>query len=313
VLCLPEEYEPSHPFAWPDDPRKEEGDLLWPERMNAEVHEERKRSLGSFRAAGQLQQRPSSPQGEILRRRLWRYYDPALLSDVSLLPHFTRLVDSWDTSFKDKTTSDYVCGTLWGVHRADRYLLRITWERLSLTATCTALGDHHRYAVDNWPNAALTHLVENTANGPDVIATMKRQVGGVTAVPAKGDKVQRAIAASPELESGNVFLPGYYDPELEGCDTRTPAQMQAFIETCAKFPFDHHVASRTHDRFAVVDPDGTVTSWASNWAALTCQQACAFSLPARYAALRTASALGLSEGWLRRSGCRSAALAAGRV
>jgi len=240
VLCLPEEYEPSHPFAWPDDPRKEEGDLLWPERMNAEVHEERKRSLGSFRAAGQLQQRPSSPQGEILRRRLWRYYDPALLSDVSLLPHFTRLVDSWDTSFKDKTTSDYVCGTLWGVHRADRYLLRITWERLSLTATCTALGDHHRYAVDNWPNAALTHLVENTANGPDVIATMKRQVGGVTAVPAKGDKVQRAIAASPELESGNVFLPGYYDPELEGCDTRTPAQMQAFIETCAKFPFDHH-------------------------------------------------------------------------
>ena len=28
-LCLPAEFEPSHPFLWPDDPRTEPGELLW--------------------------------------------------------------------------------------------------------------------------------------------------------------------------------------------------------------------------------------------------------------------------------------------
>ena len=240
VLCLPEEYEPKHPFAWPDDPRTAPGELLWPERMDAAVHAERVRALGSFRAAGQLQQRPSSPQGEILKRGHWRYYDPAWLSDVGRLPTFTRIVDSWDTSFKDKTTSDYVVGTVWGITKADRYLLRISWERMDLTATCTRLGEHHRWIVERWPQAAVTHLVENTANGPDVIATMKRLVSGVTPVTVKGDKVQRAIAASPELESGNVFVPGFYDPDLDGPDTRTPAIVQDFVDACAAFPFAEH-------------------------------------------------------------------------
>lgn len=240
VLCLPEEYEPKHPFAWPHDPRSTAGELLWPERMDAAVHAERVRSLGSFRSAGQLQQRPSSPQGEILKRGLWRYFDPGWLSDIERLPRFSRIVDSWDTSFKDKTTSDYVVGTVWGVTKADRYLLRISWERMDLATTCTRLGEHHRWIVERWPGAAVTHLIENTANGPDVIAMMKRLVGGVTAVKVKGDKVQRAIAASPELESGNVFVPGHYDPELDGPDTRTPAVVQDFIDQCAMFPFSEH-------------------------------------------------------------------------
>lgn len=240
VLCLPEEYEPKHPFCWPDDPRTEPGELLWPERMDAAVHAERLRSLGSFRAAGQLQQRPSSPQGEILKRGHWKYYDPAHLANVDRLPRFTRIVDSWDTSFKDKTTSDYVVGTVWGVTGADRYLLRITWERLDLTATCTRLGEHHAWIVERWPGAAVSHVVENSANGPEIIALMKRKVTGVIGWPAKGDKVQRAIAASPELESGNIFLPGFYDPDTDGPDTRSPSLVQDFVDQCAMFPNAEH-------------------------------------------------------------------------
>ena len=33
VLCLPAEFEPDHPQRWFRDPRKELGELLWPERM----------------------------------------------------------------------------------------------------------------------------------------------------------------------------------------------------------------------------------------------------------------------------------------
>jgi hypothetical protein len=61
LLCLPAEYEgPSRVtsigFA---DPRAEPGELLWPERFGPNEIAELKINLGSYAAAGQLQQRPS--------------------------------------------------------------------------------------------------------------------------------------------------------------------------------------------------------------------------------------------------------------
>src|SRR5207244_13410042 len=62
-LCLPAEYEPTHPFVCERDPRSRAGELLWPERFGCPVLERLKRSLGSFGAAGQLQQRPAPAGG----------------------------------------------------------------------------------------------------------------------------------------------------------------------------------------------------------------------------------------------------------
>ncbi len=49
------------------DPRKEEGDLLWPIRFPKDIVDGWKKEL-LFRSAGQLQQRPSDPEGSIFRR-----------------------------------------------------------------------------------------------------------------------------------------------------------------------------------------------------------------------------------------------------
>src|SRR5690349_21752929 len=60
-LCLPAEYEGPRRatvLGW-TDPRHEHGELLWPERFGTTELEDLKRSLGSYAAAGQLQQRPS--------------------------------------------------------------------------------------------------------------------------------------------------------------------------------------------------------------------------------------------------------------
>src|SRR5260370_8409167 len=67
-LVLPAEYEgpvrtASIGFA---DPRQEHGELLWPERFGPAEIESLKRSLGSYAAAGQLQQRPSPPGAGLL-------------------------------------------------------------------------------------------------------------------------------------------------------------------------------------------------------------------------------------------------------
>jgi len=61
-LCLPAEFEPEcrccTSIGW-KDPRTEAGELLWPQRLDHAVLEELKATLGSYRYAGQFQQRPA--------------------------------------------------------------------------------------------------------------------------------------------------------------------------------------------------------------------------------------------------------------
>ena len=64
-LCLAAVYEISRPvtsIGWAD-PRTQSGELLWPERFGVKEIEDLKRSLGSYGAAGQLQQRPAPAGG----------------------------------------------------------------------------------------------------------------------------------------------------------------------------------------------------------------------------------------------------------
>jgi hypothetical protein len=128
-LCLPAEYEPKHPFVWPDDPRSEPGELLWPERVGQRELDRLKRQMGSYKSAGQLQQRPAPEEGGILKRAWWRYFPPGWGPDE--WPHFHEVVQSWDMAFKDTDGSDYVVGQVWGRFFADKYLLhqvRPSWS-----------------------------------------------------------------------------------------------------------------------------------------------------------------------------------------
>src|SRR5882724_54059 len=105
-LCLPAEYEGSKRttvIGW-SDPRTELGELLWPERFGHAEIAELKLRLGSYGAAGQLQQRPSPAEGGILKRHWWRRYqsnEHPLRLDV--------MIQSWDLAFKD-TKKLILCG-----------------------------------------------------------------------------------------------------------------------------------------------------------------------------------------------------------
>lgn len=65
-LCLPAEFEPERrcttSIGW-TDPRHEVGELLWPQKFSAAQLDALKISLGSYRYAGQYQQRPSPAEG----------------------------------------------------------------------------------------------------------------------------------------------------------------------------------------------------------------------------------------------------------
>ena len=132
-LCLPAEYEGppcATSIGW-SDPRTEHGQLLWPDRFGATEIEDLKRRLGSYAAAGQLQQRPSPAGGGVFKRHWFRYWQPRganLPPVVVRMPDGTQApilaievprrveeqIQSWDCAFKDLKTLDYVVGQALG-------------------------------------------------------------------------------------------------------------------------------------------------------------------------------------------------------
>ena len=220
VLRLPAEYEPSEhvtSIGW-RDPRRTPGELLWPARFPAEALEQLKRSMGSYAAAGQLQQRPAPAEGAILKRHWWKL--------VRELPRqFDEMIQSWDCSFKETSSSDYVVGQVWGRIGADKYLVDQVRRRLDCPATIQEI----LRLTEKYPKAT-TKLVEDKANGPAVIAMLKHQLTGLIAVNPEGGKEARAHAVSPQIESGNVYL---LDPEVV-------PWVGGFIDECAAFPQGAH-------------------------------------------------------------------------
>jgi phage terminase large subunit-like protein len=66
--------------------------------------------LGEYRAAGQLQQRPSPAGGGILQVKKFKLW-PA----KSELPDFFFVIQSYDTAFTDQTQNDPTACTTFGI------------------------------------------------------------------------------------------------------------------------------------------------------------------------------------------------------
>jgi predicted phage terminase large subunit-like protein len=241
LLMLPEEYEPDRAcrtsIGW-RDPRTTPGELLWPEKNGPAEVEQLKHDLGSYRYAGQYQQRPSPAGGGIFKRWWWRYWKPKVMNlgpvtvkladggtlqinPVDLPDEFDETIQSWDMAFKDLKDSDYVAGGVWASKGPNRYLLDQRRERLGFPGSVAAV----EAMTLKYPKAT-AKLVEDKANGPAVIATLKTKIGGLIAVNPEGGKIARANAVSPLVESGNVFLP---HPAIA-------PWVDAYIEELAIFP-----------------------------------------------------------------------------
>jgi phage terminase large subunit-like protein len=248
-FCLPEEYDPKHPFVWPDDPRSEPGELLWPNLFDEKRHTERLATMGARRAAGQLQQEPAPRAGEILQRAYWRYYAPEHLEmleegAIDELPpehpfrKLRMILISWDTSLKEKTSSDPAAGGIWGVFEGDRFLLKVRYERMNKSATKTAMLEQREWALARFPHAGHRLLIEKKSNGVEIIEDFRRTVPGLVIYnPGNLDKIERAKNAEGDFESGNVWICGA--PNGDGTDYdpgRTPAWAQECVEQCARFP-----------------------------------------------------------------------------
>lgn len=176
-----------------------------------EQWEKRKSTAGSKTWASLYQGRPSPESGGVFPPSdKWARYDRPLFitkgDGRNIVPGIERddheLIQSWDLTFKDKDSSDFVVGQVWLRVGVDAFLLDQVRERMNFSDTCEAI----KAMSAKWPQST-AKLIEDKANGPAVINALRRTVPGLIPVEPLGSKYSRASAISPLVESGNVVLP----------------------------------------------------------------------------------------------------------
>lgn len=203
------------------------GAALWPERYDEDALATIRQGVGSRVWAALYQQRPAPAEGAAIKRTWWRYYD---LPPETMAESMEQLILSWDLAFKDLSTSDYVVAQAWGRKGASYYLLAQLRARMDAPETMAAFRAMWR----KWPQA-VAKLVEDTANGPALIATLRHEVPGIVAIPAKGSKDSRLSAIAPLIEAGNVYL-----PRLAPGRNEPATWAAALVEEAAAFPAGAH-------------------------------------------------------------------------
>lgn len=174
-------------------------------------------SVGSYTFASMYQQRPAPQKGAIFDVGWWRYWtrDPGKATEDGRIVYFNpddvgssgRWLDSWDCAFKGGVdSSSYVVGQRWVRHKANRYLVAQVRGRWAFTQTIKKMK---AWVEPTSPFGQYVHqrLIEDKANGPAIIDTLREEVAGIKPINPGNSKEGRARAITPEIESGNVYLP----------------------------------------------------------------------------------------------------------
>lgn len=220
-LCIPMEFDAENRCVTPfwRDPREKDGDLMDPVRFpQSTLDRDFKRN--AYLWAGQYQQRPGPRGGGLFKTDWWRYYNP------SALPAVKRVIQSWDTAFKVKQDNDPSSCTIWAECENGYYLLHrhnAKMEYPLLKQFVISFGNKF------WEgHKASAILVEDKASGQSLIQDLRQTSLPIVPVKVDTDKVTRANAVLPIIESGRVFLP-------EGADW-----LSDYVHELASFPTGKH-------------------------------------------------------------------------
>lgn len=182
---------------YPPEPydERQEGEALWKWKYDEQALAKMKATVGSRDWAALYQQHPTPGEGGTFKREWWNYY--------KVLPDgLYDFVQSWDCTFKDAQSSDYVVGQVWARKGSSRYLLDQVRGRMSFTETLRAI----RSLSAKWPQA-VRKLIEDKANGTAVIDVLRKEIPGLIPVEPEGGKIVRANAVTAVAEAGNIYLP----------------------------------------------------------------------------------------------------------
>jgi predicted phage terminase large subunit-like protein len=211
-----------------EDPRTEEGELLFPERFPAAELAKLKKAKGSYAWAGQYQQRPAPREGGIFQRG---WFIP-----VRELPAGTRkTVRAWDigaTEGGGDPSAGARCTKVGNGDEARYFFTDCRWgqwspanleRELKVTAATDTTAVTIRLPQD--PGAA----------GKGYVLTLVNKLHGYAVKVAQptGSKVTRATALATQAEAGNVYILVTGDPAKD-------AWIEPFLDELCVFPTGAH-------------------------------------------------------------------------
>ena len=211
-LCLPARYEVDHPTPvistiGRKDPRKKEGDLLFPGRFAEAEQTDIENRLSDYGVAGQQQQRPSPKGGGVIKDDWWQYYDNLLE-----VPWMRRVIYV-DTAQEVGEHNDWTVFQCWGhVPGKGIYLLdqiRVKVEAPELRAVAKEFWAKHSKLYKSKVGASVMKI-EKKSSGSSLIQDLQRlDKVNVAAIerPAGNSKAQRVNDYSPKIKNGFVWLP----------------------------------------------------------------------------------------------------------
>lgn len=227
-LCLPMRFESKHPHKTHTvlgfhDPRKEDGELLWPERFPLEEVDRTERAMsswgGSYAVAGQMQQRPAPRGGGMFKRDDWQYVD-------TLPCRMASTVRGWDlagTDREERADAAYTVGAKMARGVDGRfYILDVRRKQASAAGVERMLLT----AAESDGVSVPQDLPQDPGQaGKSQKAALARLLAGfvVRFSLESGSKEQRARPLAAQVESGNVYL------------VRGPWN-DAFVAECESFP-----------------------------------------------------------------------------
>jgi len=199
-LCIPMRYEPpGHAptkIGW-TDPRRKDGELMFPDRFPESQVADLEESLGIYGTAGQLQQRPV-PRGGGLIKEAW------------LEPRFRergekpiRIIQSWDCASKPAERNDPSACLTFAEFKDRIELWDASVARQEFPDLVRRAKDKH---AEFKPNAV---LIEDKDSGQQLGQQLKRdsKLPVIMVNPGSLDKVTRMDAETPFLEAKKLLLP----------------------------------------------------------------------------------------------------------
>lgn len=240
-LCLPMRFEAERKCVTIigfEDPRTYDGELLFPERFPEATVSSLEKTMGSYAAAGQLQQRPAPREGGMFKR--------AWFPVVRAIPAGTRFVRGWDLAATEGA-GDWTVGVKIGRQKNGRFLIaNVARDRKSaagverlLINTASQDGYECTISIPQDPGQA----------GKAQTSYLIQQLAGytVTSSTESGDKVTRAGPLAAQAEAGNVdILEGDWNDAFfeeitifpNGTKDQTDAASRAFNELVMGSKFD---------------------------------------------------------------------------
>lgn len=231
-LCIPMRFESDRrcvtSIGW-SDPRKEEGELMFPERFPEKQVAELERSLGAYATAGQLQQRPAPREGGLFKHE-WFQPIKALPSDIA------RDVRAWDMAATAKSTGndpDWTAGVRMCRTRTGMFIIT-GCRRFRGTPMQVEQAIIGQASIDG-VNVTVRLAQDPGQAGKAQAEQMVRKLAGyaVRVERATGDKATRATPLAAQAEAGNVRV-------LVTGDAIADAWIQPFLDELAMFPAASH-------------------------------------------------------------------------